>query len=134
MPQASGTFNLCLQLSRWKEPKVIMSPKPSKNPAFLQNVCHITLLSTTDKLFEELTLKIMQMQIEERGVLYGFHAHHRGTLQCMRLADPITLHLNNNMSRAAAFLDIEKTFHTPWHLGLLYKLSILIFNQFNQAY
>jgi hypothetical protein len=65
----------------------------------------------------------MQKQIEERSVLYashvGFHAHRRATFQCMRLADPITVHLNNNMSTAAVFLDIEKTFHTSWHLGLI---------------
>jgi hypothetical protein len=29
------------------------------------------------------------------------------------------------MSRVAVFLDIEKTFDTTWHPGLLYKLSEL---------
>jgi hypothetical protein len=41
----------------------------------------------------------------------------------MRLTDYVTF--NNNMSMAAAFLDIEKAFHTTWHLGLLYKLPKL---------
>jgi hypothetical protein len=32
------------------------------------------------------------------------------------------------MSTAAVFLDIEKTFDTTWHTGLLYKLSKLDFS------
>jgi hypothetical protein len=50
------------------------------------------------------------------------------TLQCMRLANQVTLNFNNKMSTAAVFLDIEKAFHTTWHTGLLYKLSKLNFS------
>jgi hypothetical protein len=46
----------------------------------------------------------------------------------MRLADHVTLNFNNNMSMAAVFLDIKKTFHTTWHSSLLYKLSELEFS------
>jgi hypothetical protein len=45
----------------------------------------------------------------------------------MRLTDHVSLNVNNNMSTAAVFLDIEQTFDTPWHPGLLYKLSELQF-------
>jgi hypothetical protein len=41
----------------------------------------------------------------------------------MRLADHIILNFNNNMSTAAVFLDIKKTFDMTWHSSLLYKLS-----------
>jgi hypothetical protein len=47
------------------------------------------------------------------------------TLQCMRLTGHVTLNYNNNMSTAAALLDIEKAFDKTWHLGLLYKLPEL---------
>jgi hypothetical protein len=43
----------------------------------------------------------------------------------MRLAEHVTLNFNKNMSTAAVFLDIQKTFDKTWHLGLLYKLSEL---------
>jgi hypothetical protein len=73
-------------------------------------------LSTTGKLFGEVVLKIVQRHTEERGLLYasqfGFHARHSKTLQCMRLTDDVTLNFNNNMSRAAVFLDIENM--APW--------------------
>jgi hypothetical protein len=50
------------------------------------------------------------------------------TLQCMRLADHVTLNFNNKMSTAAVFLDTEKAFDTTWPTGLLYKLSKLNFS------
>jgi hypothetical protein len=53
----------------------------------------------------------------------GFRARHSMTLQCMRLADHVTLHFNNNISTAVVFLVIEKVFETTWRSGLLYKLS-----------
>jgi hypothetical protein len=88
-------------------------------------------LSTTGKLFEKVILKIVQRHTEETGLLnviqFGFHACHRPTLQFIRLMDHVILNLNNNMSTAAVFLDIEKAFDTTWHLSLLYKLWELKF-------
>jgi hypothetical protein len=104
-----------------------MSAKPGKDPKIPQDVCQISLLSTTGKLFKELNLKIVQRHTEERGLLkasqFGFRACHIMTLQCMRLVNHVTLNFINNMSLAAVFLDIEKASDTTWHLGLLYKLS-----------
>jgi hypothetical protein len=108
-------FNHCLWVSHfpnlWKEAKVITLPKPGILPKFPQNLRPISLLSTTGKLFEKLILKFLQKHIDERGLLnasqFGFRARHSTTLQCMRLADHITLNFNNKMSTAAVFLDIE---------------------------
>jgi hypothetical protein len=135
---ASGTFqgdlahlfNHYIRLSHVpksrKETKVITLPKPGKDPKFPQNICPINLLSTTGKLFEKV-LKILQKNIEERGLLnasrFGFRARHNTTLKCMRLTDHVTLKFNNNMSTAAVFLDMEKAFDTTWYSGLLHKLS-----------
>jgi hypothetical protein len=59
---------------------------------------------------------------------FGFRARHSMTLQCMRLADNVTIHVNSNMSTAVVFLAIKKSFDTTWHPGLLYKLSKLQFS------
>jgi hypothetical protein len=40
----------------------------------------------------------------------------------------VTLNFNNKMSTAAVFLDIEKSFDTTWHPGLIHKLSKLEFS------
>jgi hypothetical protein len=50
------------------------------------------------------------------------------TFQRMRFMDHVTLYCNNNMSKAAVFLDIKKASDTIWNLGLLYKLSKLQFS------
>jgi hypothetical protein len=47
-------------------------------------------------------------------------------LQCMRLADHITLNFNNIYG--CGVLGHRKTFDTTWHSGLLYKLSKLEFS------
>ncbi|PNF42024.1 hypothetical protein B7P43_G12302 [Cryptotermes secundus] len=129
-------FNHWLRLSHfpttWKEAKVITLPKPGKDPKFPQNLRPISLLSTTGKLFEKVILKFLRKHIEERGLLnasqFGFRARQSTTLQCMRLADHVTLNFNNKMSTAAVFLDIEKAFDTTWHSGFLCKLSNLEFS------
>jgi hypothetical protein len=129
-------FNHCLRLSHfakpWKDANVITLPKPGKDQKFSQNLRPISLLFTTGKLFEKVILKIVQKHIQERGLLnashFGFSALHSTTLRFMRLTDHVTLNYNNNMSTAAMFMDIEKTFDTTWHSGLLYKLSKLEFS------
>jgi hypothetical protein len=105
--------------------------KPGKDPKFPQNLSPISLLSTTGKLFEKVILKLVQRHIENRKLLnanqFGFRARQSMTIQCMRLADHVTLHFNNKMSMAAVFLDIEKAFDTKWYTGLLYKLAKMEF-------
>jgi hypothetical protein len=75
--------------------------------------------------------KIAQRHIEERGLLdasqFGVRARYSTTPQCMRLMDHITLNLNNNMSTAVVFMDIEKAFNMAWHISLPYKLLELKF-------
>jgi hypothetical protein len=98
-------FNHCLRLSHfpksWKEAKITTAPKPGKDPKFPQNLCPISLLSTTGKLFEKLIPKTLQKHIDERGLLnasqFGFRARHSTTLQCMRLTDHVTLNFNNKV-------------------------------------
>jgi hypothetical protein len=106
--------------------------KPDKDLKFPQNLRSITLLSTTGKLFEKVILKIVQRQIEDKGLLnasqFAYLARHSTTLQCMKLTDHVTLNFNNKISTAAVFLDIEKAFDTTWHTSLLYKLSKLEFS------
>jgi hypothetical protein len=65
-------FNHCIRLSHfpksWKEAKVITLPRPGKDSKFPQNLRPISLLSTTGKLFENVSLKIVQRHAEERDL------------------------------------------------------------------
>jgi hypothetical protein len=102
---------------------VVALPKPGKDPKSHQNLRPIILLPSTGKVFEKVILEIVKRHIGESNLLnasqLGLSARHSTTLQCMRLADHVTLNFNNNISTAAAFLDIEKAFDTTWHPGLL---------------
>jgi hypothetical protein len=119
-------FNHCLLLGHflasWKEANIVTLPKPFKD----QNLRPVSLLSTAGKLSEKSILRTIQKHTEERNLLnasqFGFRADYSITLQCMSLADHVTHNVNNDMSMASAFLDIEKAFDTTWHSGLLYKL------------
>jgi hypothetical protein len=83
---------------------VIALPKPGKDPKFPQNLRPISLLPSTGKVFEKVILEIVKRHIRENNLLnasqFGFRARHSTTLQCMRLADHLALHFNNNMSTA----------------------------------
>jgi hypothetical protein len=65
-------FNHCCGLGHfpalWKEAEVKTLPKLGRDPNFSPNICPISLLSYTGKLFEKLIL-IIQKQTEERNVL-----------------------------------------------------------------
>jgi hypothetical protein len=70
-------------------------------------------------------LQIMQRHVEKQDVLYthqlGCRAGDSMTLQCMRLAEHVTLYFGNNITD---FLDIEKAFH---NLASYIKFPIFIF-------
>jgi len=60
-------FNHCFRLSyipaALKEAKVIVLPKPGKDPKFPPNLQPISLLSTTGKLFEKVIQKLIQSHL-----------------------------------------------------------------------
>jgi hypothetical protein len=124
-------FNHCLRLvhflARWNEAEIIFLPRPGNDPTLAQNLRPISLLSTTGKLLEKLTLRTIQKHTEETNLLnasqFGFRADQSTTLQYVWLADHVSLNFNNFMSTTDVFLDIEETFDTTWQFGLLYKLS-----------
>jgi hypothetical protein len=109
----------------FREVKIIMLLKLSKDTKFPQNLCQISLLSTRGKLFENVIIKIVQRHIEERGLLNGsqFGFAHHTTFQCMRLTNHVTLNFKSNMSTTVVFLDIGNAFRTTWLLGLLYRVN-----------
>jgi hypothetical protein len=116
-------------LGSWKEAKVVALPKPGKDPKFPQNLRPISLLPSTGKVFEKVLLEIATRHIGESNLLnasqFGFRARHSTTLQCMRLADHVTLNFNNTLRYSWIS---KKTLTQKWHPGLFYKFSKLQFS------
>jgi hypothetical protein len=60
-------INHCIRVSHFsassKEAKVVVLPKPGKDPKIPQNLCPIILLPLTGKLFEKIILQIVQKHI-----------------------------------------------------------------------
>jgi hypothetical protein len=79
-------FNHFLRLSHfpnpWKEEKVITLPKPGKDPELPQSLRPMSLLSTTGTLFEKVILKLVQKNIEEKGLL---NASQFGVQHCIHV-------------------------------------------------
>jgi hypothetical protein len=73
-------INHCIRLSHfpapWKEAKVIALLEPGKDPKFPQNLRPISLLSSTDKVFEKVILEIVKRHIQKNNLLnasqFGF--------------------------------------------------------------
>jgi hypothetical protein len=59
---------------------------------------------------------------------FGFAARHNTILKRMGLTDHVTLNFNNNMSKAAVFVDIKKAFDTRCTLAFIQAVSIQIFS------
>jgi hypothetical protein len=97
-----------------------------------QNCWRLCFLRGPSRGDIQMILRTIQKHTEERNLLnaslFGFRADHNTILQCMMLADHVTLNFNSNMSTAAVYLDIEKAFDTTWCSGLVYQFSKLEFS------
>ena len=91
----------------WKTAKVIMLPKPGKDPAIPDNLRPISLLPTLSKLLEKLILKNFKIEIFEKHIIpdyqFGFRNSHSTSLQLARLVDLIVTGFNRKRSTAAVF-------------------------------
>jgi hypothetical protein len=65
-----------------------------------QNLCLISLLSTTGKQFENLIFRTIQRHIEKTNLLnasrFGFSAYNSAAFKLMRLTEDITLNVDGN--------------------------------------
>ena len=118
-----GTFS-----SAWKNAKVIMLPKPGKNPSELRSYRPISLLSTLSKVFEKLLYRKLLELLPPTALpdhQFGFRARHSTVDQLRRVTSTILNSLEKKEFYAASFLDISQAFDRVWHEGLAVKLSRL---------
>jgi hypothetical protein len=84
------TFNRSLEVNyfpaQWKLAKIIMLPKPGKDPTSPLNYRPISLLNSLGKLFEKIILKRLNFQLRELKVIrndqHGFTRGHSKHMHC----------------------------------------------------
>ncbi len=125
-------FNVVLRLQTfptvWKGAKMIMLPKPGKDPSTLQSYRPISLLSVLSKVFEKLLHRQLLALLPPLALPYhqfGFRARRWNVDQLQRVTSTILSSLEKKFC-AAAFNDVTQAFDRIWHEGLAVKLSQLL--------
>ena len=124
-------FNAITRLEYWpvtlKHAKIIMIPKPGKNPTDVTSHIPNSLLPVITKMLEKLLLKRIynDTQFQEWLPLQqsGFGKAHSTIQQCHRLTDIINKALDDQQCCSAVFLDVSQALDKVWHQGLLLKIK-----------
>lgn len=126
-------FNKCLTLGyypvQWESAKVIMIPKPGKDPTSTSSYRPINLLSILGKTLEKMITTRLKNHIEDNHLLpssqYGFRSG-LSTMDVLVLAVTKLSTANNcSYASAATFLDLERSFDKMWAPGFMVKIGRL---------
>ena len=117
-------FNYFPQI--WKNVKIIMLPKPGKDPTIPDNLRSVSPLPTLSKILEKLILQNLRTEIFDKQIIpdyqFGFRKPHSTSLQLARLIDLIITGFNKKNSTDAVVLYIEKALDTTWISGFIYRV------------
>jgi hypothetical protein len=124
-------LNAIRRIAYWpasfKLAKIIMIPKPGKNPTDVASYRPISLLPIISKILEKLILKRIYIETNPLTWIpqhqFGFRKAHSTTQQCHRITDIINKALEDRQYCTAVFLDVSQAFDKVWHQGLLLKIK-----------
>lgn len=118
----------------WKTARMIVIPKPGKNPAFPQNLRPISLLNNLSKITEKIIYDRIIKFLEERNCIpeeqYGFRSQHSTQHAINIVTEQILTGFNWRKQTGMVLLDIEKAFDTVWHKGIIAKMIQLNFPRY----
>jgi hypothetical protein len=99
----------------WKQARVISILKPGKDPS-LHSYRPISLLDTSDKLFEKILLSRIFNEVSGREILrdeqFGLRSKHSMSFQLARLVERVTRNFGKTRLTGAIFLDVAKAFES----------------------
>lgn len=123
-------FNAIIRLgeypTNWKKAVVIMIPKHGKPDHLLSSYRPISLLPVLSKVFERLFWTRMLPYVNLPSHQFGFTLGHGTPEQCHRVVHFIQSALQDKEYCASVYLDILQAFDRVWHLGLLYKIKLIM--------
>jgi len=113
--------------SNWKLSKIIMIPKPGKDPSQVSSYRPISLLCIFSKLLEKLLCHQLLPIIAQKRVIpnhqFGFRARHNTIEQVHRIVREIKDTFERKHYCSAVFLDVTQAFDRVWLEGLFWKLQ-----------
>ena len=123
-------YNSIIRSNYWpvtlKQAKVIMVPKPGKDPNDVSSYRPISLLPVLSKILEKLILIKLTNEPNSMNWIpwhkFGFRKSHSTIQQCHRLEDTINKALEDKNYCPAVFLDVSQAFDKVWHRGLMLKI------------
>lgn len=111
----------------WKTAIIIPILKPGKDKSLSASYRPVSLLSILDKILEKVILHEIKKHVSCNNIIineqFGFRSNHSTILQLMRVVDTIANEHNRKRLSAMVLLDLNKSFDSVWHDGLLLKLS-----------
>lgn len=114
--------------SQWKIAQIIAILKPGKPINEATSYRPISLLPIISKVFEKLILQKLKPLLLEiiPDFQFGFREGHSTIEQVHRVVDIIQRDFESRRYCSAAFIDIQQAFDKVWHVGLLYKIKLLL--------
>ena len=130
MLQFASFLTACMRLghfpSNWKKAKVILIPKPGKDPRQAKNHRPISLLSCLGKILERILAYRLSNYLEQNKLFAksqsGFRSKRMTTEQLLRLSEECHIGIKQKKVTSALFLDAEAAFDKCWHNGIRFKL------------
>jgi hypothetical protein len=124
-------LNAIFRLGYWPTPlklaKIIMIPKPGKNPTDVSSNQPISLLAIISKVLQKTILKKLNKDMNPQDWIpnhqFGFQQAHSTIQKCHRIADTINLALEDTQYCQAVFLDVNQAFDKVWHPRLLLRIK-----------
>lgn len=111
---------------RWKISKVVMIPKPGKDPQTFKGWRPICLLDVMAKIFDKLMIGKIQQHMLDNFALnpnqYGFTGRKSTVNAVWDATQTIKQKREEGMMVACIFLDIDGAFDNAWHTALKEKL------------
>jgi hypothetical protein len=114
----------------WKQAKIILIPKPGKDPSKTNSYRPISLLPIFSKIYEKLLHQLIKEDLEDLQIIpshqFGFRNNHGTIEQVHKIVNEIKNALERKSYCTGIFLDVSQAFDKVNHNGLLQKIYNLL--------
>ena len=122
----NAILELKIYPAAWKEGRVLLFPKISRDLHNPESYRPITLLNTMGKVAEKIISKRLNSALHQMNIIrdeqFGFRPKHSTHSQLIRHTKQITRGFKEKRVTVGLYLDIKQAFDKVWHKGLIRKM------------